>query len=45
MRDTKDQRDSSQKIIDMVKQYIGDYTANMTKPVQKFILQMLYGTL
>ena len=43
MRHTKDQRNTSERILTMAKQFIENYTTNMTKPVQKFIQQMLYG--
>jgi len=43
MRHTKEQANLSGRIIAMVKQFIENYSSNMTKPVQKFISQMLYG--
>ncbi len=43
MRQTKDQRDSTRRIIPMAKEFIENFTSNLSKPVQKFIIQMLYG--
>ena len=43
MRHTKEQKNSTERIISMAKQFLENYTANMSKPVQRFIFQMLYG--
>ena len=43
MRHTKDQKNSTERIIAMARQFLGNYTANMSKPVQRFVFQMLYG--
>jgi hypothetical protein len=43
MRHIKDQRSTIEHIIKLAQQFIENYTMNMSKPVQKFLTQMICG--